>query len=174
MTDAELYPIMNEIRNNMKKLGIQCSERITEIKFTNQRKSWGRCYKIIDGWTTPRYRITLSDMLKRTGVDIWSLKSVLAHEILHTCPNCWCHTGEFARLAKILKEEYGYGIEESSYKDLKIPEEIYRDEKYVIKCSECGQLYSYNKRKKWFSRLNECGCGTCKKKGTLKFIKGGY
>lgn len=172
MTNQELYPIMDEIRNNMKKLGIQCSDRITEIKFTNQRKTWGRCYRT-QGWGMTTYRITLSDMLGKVGVNKNALESVMAHEILHTCPNCWQHKGEFARLAKILKKEYGYKIEEHNYQGLGIPEKVYNDEPYVIKCSECGHIYSYNRKQKWFKLLQVCGCGNCKNKGTLQFIKGG-
>ena len=170
MTDLALYPIMNEIRNNMLAIGIKCSKRIVDIKFTGQRKTWGRCYKSPDSDT---YRITVSDVLGKKGVDPNALKSVMAHELLHTCPECWCHTGEFLRLAEILEEKYGYKIKEHSSKKLGIPEEVKYDEPYVIECSECGQKYGYNKRMRWFPYLEKCGCGNCQKRGTLEFVKGG-
>ena len=172
MTSLELFSVMNEVRENMKKIGIDCSASIREIKFTGQRRTWGRCYKT-RGWGHDIYRITISDMLGKKGVDPNALKSVVAHEVLHTCPKCWTHTGEFSRLADILEKKYGYKIKEHMAEGLGVPDEIKYDEPYVIECSECGQKYAYNRRKKWFNYLEKCGCGNCQKKGTLKFTKGG-
>ena len=166
MTDAALYPIMNEVKNNMAKLGIKCPN-IERIKFTGQRRSWGKCHR-----RNGEYWISISDQLGRTGVNKNALESVIAHELLHTCPKCWCHDGEFARLSKILEREYGYKINAHDRKEFGISDETYYDEPYIIQCTECGQKYAYNKRKKWFKILDQCKCGTCKKQ-TLKFIKGG-
>ena len=171
MTSLELSSVMNEVRENMKKIGIDCSANIREIKFTGQRKTWGRCYKA-RGWGCETYRITISDMLQKKGVNPNALKSVVAHEVLHTCPKCWSHTGEFSRLADILENKYGYKIKEHMAEGLGVPDEVKYDEPYVIECSECGQKYAYNKRKKWFKYIEKCGCGNCQKKGTLKFTKG--
>lgn len=168
MTDAALYPIMNEIRSNMEKLGIKCSHNVTKIKFTGQRRSWGKCHRRDD-----RYWISISDQLGKKGVNKNALESVIAHELLHTCPKCWCHTGEFERLAIVLEEKYGYKIRAHDRKEFEIPDDIYYDEPYVIQCTECGQKYAYNKRRKWFKVLDQCKCGSCRKQ-TLKFIKGGY
>lgn len=172
MTSLELFSVMNEVKSNMLAIGIQCSKHINDIKFTGQRKTWGRCYRITK-WGSESYRITISDMLQKKGVDPNALKSVVAHELLHTCPKCWTHKGEFSRLADILENKYGYKIKEHKAKNLGIPDKVKYDEPYVIKCSECGQKYAYNKRKKWFKQIKECGCATCNKRGTLEFIKGG-
>ena len=172
MTSLELFSVMNEVKNNMLAIGIQCSKHIDDIKFTNQRKTWGRCYRRRER-DSESYKITISDMLQKKGVDPNALKSIVAHELLHTCPKCWSHKGEFSRLADILEKKYGYKIKEHIGKNLGVPDEVKYDEPYVIKCSKCGQKYAYNKRKKWFKYLEECGCGTCKQKGTLKFVRGG-
>jgi predicted metal-dependent hydrolase len=86
MTSLELYSVMNEIRDNMLAIGIQCSKYINEIKFTGQRRTWGRCYK--NNYSNT-YKITISDVLGKKGVDPNALKSVVAHELLHTNLEHW-------------------------------------------------------------------------------------
>ena len=170
----DLNITMNQVYKEIQDIGIPCKQ-IKGIKWTNARQQWGACWE-----KNGTYNITISNMLKQEGVPEKAVKSVIAHEIIHTCEGCWNHGEKFRKYCSIVKEKYGYnpiGTKPSGGhkpEDLGIDEEkVYGDQmfKYIIQCADCGKKWKYNRRQQWFSRLEKCRCPYCKD-NTLKFVKG--
>lgn len=87
------------------------------------------------------------------------VKNTIIHEILHTYPNCQCHTGEWKRRAQIVKNKLGYEITRLSRKELG---ETTRKPKYIIECQDCGTITKLYKKTWWLDKLDICSCGRCK------------
>lgn len=170
----DLQIVMKEVYKEIKDVGIPCKE-IEGVKWTNARKKWGACWN-----KGGKYNITISDMLKQNGIKEEAVKSVIAHEIIHTCEGCWNHGKQFRKYCEIVQKKYGYNPigtrPDGGHKpeDLDIKEEmVFGDQmfKYIIQCVDCGKKWKYNRRQQWFGKLNKCRCPYCKD-NTLKMVKG--
>lgn len=93
------------------------------------------------------------------------IKNTIIHEILHTFPNCQCHTGEWKRRAIIVKKHLGYDITRTSHKEL---EASVLKPKIQLKCSKCGHIWNYYKTPKWLKYLDNCSCSSCNTKTIIK------
>ena len=132
------------------------TQKITYEGF-RAKKTYGNARRIIgDNWLI---KINLN-MLNEEEV-----KNTIIHEILHTYPDCQCHTGEWKRRANIVKRKLGYDITRTSSKELDLS---ITKPKYRIECTKCGKVYNYYKKCWWFDRLSECSCGKCRT-NNLKF-----
>lgn len=124
-----------------------------------RRKAYGRLYS---------YSINISaDLLKSEESHI-GLVSTVVHELLHTCPNCMKHTGEWKMYADKVNAAYGYkGI---SITRCKSAEELgvtkrytvaSREYKYGVACPVCGMTVKYMKRSKAVMHPEWFRCGRC-------------
>lgn len=98
-----------------------------------------------------------------------SAKGVLIHEMLHTCKDCMCHTGEWKRLANLVNDCYScYNIKRcNSHEEYGV--EINHDNfKYELQCTKCGHIFGHQRMCRSIQHPEdyECGCG-----GKLKRIK---
>ena len=100
------------------------------------------------GYYATIYKIEFNPAMLLDSVPDYELEDTMLHELLHTCPDCWCHTGKWKRYAEIVNHAYGYHISRTGYS----PEcTARRDEiepyKYELLCKKCGKHVAYRKRK---------------------------
>lgn len=134
---------------------------IHSIKVNNRLKGcFGRTIRHRFG-SAEWYEIEIAGMFKDSTDDKNGLMDTLIHELLHTCRDCYKHTGQWKAYAERMNKLYGYRISRtSSYEDcgLKRPEVRY---KYRVYCPECGAEWKYQKASRCVQKPEnfKCGCG---------------
>lgn len=122
-----------------------------------RRKAYGRLYS---------YNININaDLLKSEESHI-GLVSTVVHELLHTCPNCMKHTGEWKMYADKVNVAYGYkGISITrckSAEDLGVKElPVFTTYKYAVVCPICGAFVKYTRKSKCVIHPEWYTCGRC-------------
>lgn len=129
--------------------------KITEVTVNYRAKSrWGLCVRTV-GVYGYEYSINIRAELCHPDASEKGLKETIVHEILHTCPDCFCHTGEWKRLADIVNDCYGYNVKRgASAADLGMTE-FYEKHgevkkalwKYTVVCKKCGKIVAVRNRK---------------------------
>lgn len=118
---------------------------ITKVEVNYRAKSrWGLCKRMASAYET-KYEIQISVDLLMSNATEKGLKETVIHEILHTCPNCMCHTGEWKRLADLVNDCYNYNVKRTNTAEDKGLDEnevmkrrVTSTPKYVFKCKGCG------------------------------------
>jgi hypothetical protein len=111
---------------------------ITKVTMTTATPNiWGRCKVINHGES---YRLEFNKGVILRSDERFVIQTML-HEIIHTCPQCLGHTGNFKRYAAIIKGKYPQynikrtnGLAEAGY--IHDP----NDYKYALKCEKCGNV----------------------------------
>ena len=100
--------LMKEIYEEVRALGIPVSGNIEpEVQInTRAKKRYGRCMRLHG--EKYEYRIEVSAYLE--GKDENCVRSVLAHELLHTCPRCMNHKLLWKTYAGKMNNAYSYCI----------------------------------------------------------------
>ena len=92
-----------------------------------------------------------------------SIKSILAHEILHTCRGCYNHGKLWKHYADRMNRYGDYRITTTTtYEDLGLEAPVIkREAAYIITCQKCGSVFTRQKRSKLIShtQLYRCKCG---------------
>lgn len=138
-------------------LEIPFSDNISIVWNGRITRKWGYCRKIRDA-----YQISIATRLSDDAVLDEKTKSVILHEILHTCPGCMNHGKLWKHYCKEIKATFGIKI-----KTTISAEELDVSEKYVIKCRKCGYKVKYALR----PRNAERYCPICGSKKLTCFEK---
>lgn len=122
-----------------------------------RRKAYGRLYS---------YSINISADLLKSEESHNGLVSTVVHELLHTCPNCMKHTGEWKMYADKVNAAYGYkGISITrckSAEDLGVKElPVFNTYKYAVVCDDCGGAAKYKRMTKVVQHPERYFCGRC-------------
>lgn len=132
--------LFKQVINEAREIKIPVPENIVEEVFINKRprKRFGCChYK--DG----KFLIEISEFILKCSED--KIRSVLAHELLHTCKGCRNHGELWKVYANRMNVAYGYRIKRiSSFEEMGLDETNDSPEnkaRYIIKCSKCGKEY---------------------------------
>ena len=104
---------------------------------TRAKARWGLCTRVSKGL----FDIQISAALLQDDVDDNAAKDTIVHELLHTIPGCFKHTGkwkQYAETVNFLLPQYNIKTR-SSYEDKGLkdtrPEPDFR---YILKCLQCG------------------------------------
>jgi len=152
---------MKEVISQAAAIGIPVSKNIQESVVVNNRAKtrFGCCKKQQNG-----YIIEVSGAIAE-GPEA-SLLLILAHEILHTCPNCQNHSKFWKTHAEAMNNAYGYKIKRTSNpEELGIKSEsMYKRNNnvhYVLVCKGCGQVIERTRRSRLVTHthLYRCKCG---------------
>lgn len=124
-----------EIKKTLILNGIPVSSNITEVK-VNARATTraGQCTKRFGYNGKATYGIEISIHLKDKSIDI--IRSVIAHELLHTCPNCINHGEIWKHYAEIASKLLNISIERTMNEQL--VEKRSKNYKYMVKCVSCN------------------------------------
>jgi len=98
-------------------------------------KRWGYCRRLSNG----HFAISVSSVLAASSLE--ALRSVLYHEMLHTCPECFNHGKRWRSYAKIVTKATGVEIERTSDASA-----LGVREPYYIKCRKCEVKVRYPMR----------------------------
>lgn len=98
---------------------------------------------------------------------IKDVKDTLAHEILHTCPDCLNHQLQWQIYARKMNKEYGYNIKRSG-SSVAMGIIVPKVRNYVLVCKKCGQEIVKERMCKVvkYPERFRCKCG-----GKLELVK---
>lgn len=167
MNKEKIDNLLNEVIMEARKLNIPVPFTIYEEIKVNPRpkKRYGCCRKTGNGFI-----IEISEFILKCPED--KIRSVIAHEVLHTCEGCYEHGPIWKRYADLMNTAYGYNIKRtSSFEEMGL-EASESDEakniKYIIKCEKCGREYPRQRYTCVMKKIKayRCSCG-----GRLYVIK---
>lgn len=158
---ADITKKLEEVIAQAKAIGIPISNNIQKNVVVNTRAKtrFGCCKKQKSG-----YIIEVSGAVAN-GPEA-SLLQTLAHEVLHTCPDCQNHGRGWKTYAEAMNGSYGYKIkrtatpEELGFKR-EIPLKKESNAKYVLICRECGQIIERSRKSRLVTHTHfyRCRCG---------------
>ena len=73
------------------------------------------------------------------------IRSVFAHEILHTFKGCMNHGPEFHKWAQVIKRELGYVIDTKADEDASSYFQNLVKHRYMTKCQKCGNITYFDR-----------------------------
>ena len=163
---------------DLKKLAQQCIQELGAVGICcgnvkqlavnyRAKKRWGVCKKQSDG----SFIIEIAEVLLQDHVSDIAVKNTLIHELLHTCPGCFSHTGKWKQYADHVNRMLPqYTIKrvtaaEEKGVTLRKKEPVYR---YILVCSSCNQYYKRQRISPVIEHPERyrCSCG-----GKLQRIK---
>lgn len=147
--------LLQEVITEARKANIPVSNNINPIISINTRAKCrlGLCKRNGDS-----FDIEISAFLEQAGEN--AIKQILAHEILHTCPNCMNHGRTWKYYAMKMNMDYGYDIERTdSCANLGIVSP--KERNYVIQCQKCGREEIRERASKVTKNIDKyrCKCG---------------
>lgn len=141
----DLIKLAEECQRDLSSVGIRCGKVRNWTINSRAKARWGLCTKVAKGI----YDIQISSVLLQDDVDDTAVKNTIAHELLHTVPGCFNHTGKWkqhAALVNRLLPQYHIkartSFEEKGIADNR-PEPLYR---YMLKCQQCGAIIKRQKK----------------------------
>lgn len=125
------------------------------------KRRWGQCKKFPDGHCVIQIA---AQLLEDDRVSERACKETIIHEILHSCPECNGHTGNWKAYADKMNKRYGYNIKRTTSGEEKGVEN-YKSErravKYVFMCRYCKNLVTRTRKSKFTHYYRNYGCGVC-------------
>ena len=156
---------------DIRKLASQCMADLVSIDIPYGRvrtwvvncrakARWGLCKKRPDGC----YEIEIAESLLHDDVDDVAVKNTIIHELLHTCPGSFKHTGKWKKYAdKVNRLLPQYSIKRTTSAEEKgvaviRKEPVYR---YALKCVSCGKEIRRQKKTSVIEHPEHyrCTCG---------------
>lgn len=165
MKQEELNKYLQDVIYQCKAIKLPVSKYIEpEVLINKRAKSrFGACKR--EG---NRFRIELNNAM--LTADPHHIKTILAHEVLHTCKGCQNHGKKWKLYAENMNRAYGYNITTtSSYEKMGLEDLRKKNEyKYMIQCQSCGKIIYRQRKSKLITHTNHyrCKCG-----GFLKCYK---
>ena len=150
------------IVDEAKAIGIPVSHRIEKTVDVNRRAAarFGCCRKL-PGLVGPAFRIEISKTVLEAEEGI--LRSILAHEVLHTCPGCQNHKERWQAYGAAMETAYGYRIRRTwTYEGMGLADpRKTRAFKYRLRCERCGAEILRRKRSPLVETPHRyrCRCG---------------
>lgn len=126
------------------------------------KKRWGLCTRKPNGDCIIQIAARL---LEDERISEKACKETIIHEILHTCPECHGHTGQWKAYAQIMNEKYGYNIkrttsgEEKGVENYHVTQRL--DYSYKIICKYCGYVILKKKKCKFTHYYGNYKCASC-------------
>ncbi len=89
-----------------------------------------------------------------------SIRQVLAHEVLHTCPGCADHGKRWQHWAALMNNAFGYDIRRAHTPEALGVEDA-RTVRYLVVCRQCGKSIARMKRSSLVEHPERyrCKCG---------------
>jgi len=149
--------LLKEVISEATQLNIPISNNINPIITINTRAKgrFGQCKR-----RNGSYLIEISEHL--TQAENKYIKQTLAHEVLHTCPNCMNHGLTWKAYAMKMNMNYGYEISRAdSCANMGIISPKIERAKYTITCHDCGCKTHKQRECKIIKLIDKCRCGKC-------------
>lgn len=154
--------LLQTVIREAKAVGIPVSDKIDSRIRINSRAvtRFGRC-----SYTGGRYTIELAEVL--LNAPELSCKQTIAHELIHTCPDCMNHGVKFRKYADMMNKTYGYHISRTNSEE-EMGVESRANYQYRIVCESCGNEFMRTRRTSVIEHPERyhCQCG-----GKLKVFR---
>ena len=154
--------LFEEARGELAEIGIRPSDRIESVTINTRAKKRLGCCKANGSGMSVKYRIEISQVCE--DLDDHELKTIILHELLHTCPGCMNHGVRWKKAVMQVNTKLGYDISSTAdYSKLGlVPAGERAPYRYKVTCCKCGQsMYRYNRSKlvqrPWLYRCANCG-----------------
>ena len=156
--EKRLDTLMAEAVEELRQIGIFPSEHILSITENSRARKKLGCCKMYrkDGYIA--YKLEISTQL--SGEDDRTVKEVILHELLHTCPGCQNHGEKWKQLSQRVNREYGYAISRVASAD-RFYLEREEDCRYKLICRNCGNVSYRIRKSKVVSRPENYRCSRC-------------
>ena len=134
----DLFRLARHCKNDLLSVGIRCGNVRSWSVNSRAKARWGLCKKV----GRNIYDIQIAEALLQDNVSDQAAKDTIAHELIHTVPGCFSHTGKWKQLADRVNQllpQYQIRVkssfEEKGLEDNRpIPEF-----RYLLKCQLCGK-----------------------------------
>lgn len=169
MTYDRIQKLIEKVSDELKSAGIPISDSIDKAVVNKRtKKRLGACIRksMPDGKES--FTIEISE--RALMCDDHRLSEIIAHELLHTCPNSFDHGKKWKEHGKRAEELLGYHIKRTvKLEEFGIPEpEKAEKAKYTIVCRKCGRRYERKRICPLVRRPERYRCGKCG--GRLKLL----
>ena len=146
ITNSRLSTLYHECVNELTAIHAPISNNIVLVDISSRTSAWGDCKK-----TNGRYRIRVSKYLMEA--DDLAVKTTLIHELLHTIPDGFKHTGNWKLWAGRVNNQYGYNVKRCTSAEekgvdnprKKTSDRRTSDYKYKITCLGCHHDFYYKR-----------------------------
>lgn len=163
----DLWKLAGECQRDLLSVQIHTGKVRNWSVNTRAKARWGLCTKVARGV----FDIQIAASLLQDEVEDQAAKDTIVHELLHTIPGCFKHTGkwkQYAETVNFLLPQYNIktrsSFEEKGLEDTR-SEPVYR---YILKCQDCGTEI---KRQKKSAAVEHPEHYRCKCGGRLSRIK---
>lgn len=133
----DLMKLVGESQRDLASVNIRTSNVRNWSVNTRAKARWGYCVKVSKGL----FDIQIAAALLQDDVDDQAVKDTIVHELLHTIPGCFKHTGKWKQYANTInrllpqyKIKRGSSYEEKGLEDLRPKPQC----RYILKCLRCG------------------------------------
>lgn len=133
---------------------------ITNVSVNSRlSRAFGRCER---HRSTNSFRVEISELLVANG-DNYGLNNTMLHELLHTCEDCFQHTGTWKYYAEVVRRNLGYNITTYSSKEemgINVVDLIVQGY-YACQCDSCGEVITRKSESKFILHPEwyRCTCG---------------
>ena len=132
-----LMKLVGESQRDLASLNIRTGNVRNWSVNTRAKARWGYYVKVSKGL----FDIQIAAALLQDDVDDQAVKDTIVHELLHTIPGCFKHTGKWKQYANTInrllpqyKIKRGSSYEEKGLEDLRPKPQC----RYILKCLRCG------------------------------------
>lgn len=160
--EEKLKRLYDQCTDEANACNIPISEYIIEVVINFRAKSRFGCCKIITGTLGKRtYKIEIASFIMDCEEKL--IKTVIHHELIHTCPNCMNHGKTWRNYAGILNQRYGYSITATSkYENFGLNDLHGKEkDKYVIRCRNCSMEIRRKRKSKAVENIVNYRCSKC-------------
>ena len=169
-TVTELNAMMARAENMLLAIGIPVPVKdiCPTIQLARAHSFYGMCCRKGNGINKGPYQFLIRISVYHLNSSDKALMNTIIHELLHTCPDCHGHKGQWLKYANIVKREYGYDIrrvagdktteERQQLRSGKAPRVI----RYVLYCPSCGTEWKRTKMSKFVLHPEKYLCGKCR------------
>ena len=133
----DLMKLVGECQRDLASLNIRTGKVRNWSVNTRAKARWGYCVKVAKGL----FDIQIAASLLQDDVDEQAAKDTIVHELLHTLPGCFKHTGKWKQYANNINRllpqyeiKRGSSYEEKGLEDPRKNPEA----RYLLKCLKCG------------------------------------
>ena len=160
-TQSRVYASYIVCRQKLLNLGIPLGDVFKVAVNSKLSRAYGRCRRRRTNIGLD-YEIEISELLVLNGNKV-GLDTVMMHELLHTCEDCFKHTGTWKYYAEVVRRNLGYDITTYSSKEqLGISvEDLIKQGYYACQCTSCGAVVTKKSECKFILHPEwyRCNCG---------------
>lgn len=169
MEKIDLFTLVETTIKELKDIGIPVSKDIKEIVINKRAKSrFGACKRKRNLIGKYSYTIEFAEELMQCTSN--QAKTVIVHELLHTCPGCFNHGQKWKEYAQIVQNKMEIYVKRTeSYEALGLVKPETKEKiKYTVKCSGCGMEFPRKRMSKLVKNPERYRCGKC---GNMLYLK---